>query len=270
VITNIGPSHLEFLKDLKGVFKEKTSLLNNLAEGGFVLLNADDPALGGLINDKIAACRIFTYGINQKSDFSASEIRLNKGRVEFKVNSKYNFELSSLGDYNVYNALPAIGIGRILGLSYAQIRQRLANFEFPKGRLKLVSAGGLNFIDDTYNSNPLSLKAAIQALGALSCSGRKIVVMGDMLELGRKKELLHRQIAWSITNNCDCLIAVGALAKFTAKQAAKLGWPSRQIFCCADAGAARKLLRHQLNAKASDLILVKGSRSMKMEEVLEI
>jgi UDP-N-acetylmuramoyl-tripeptide--D-alanyl-D-alanine ligase len=270
VITNIGPSHLEFLKDLKGVLKEKASLLHNLANPGLALLNADDPAFRGLINDKVKGQRVFTYGIKQRSDFSASGIRLNKGKVEFKVNSKFNFELSSLGDYNVYNALAAIGVGRILGLSYAKMRNRLADFQFPKGRLNLVHAKGLNFIDDTYNSNPLSLRAALNTLSALPCSGRKIVIMGDMLELGKQKELLHRQIAWSITNSCDCLIAVGALAKVTALEAAKLGWGSQRIFCCDNTQAACKILLKKVSAKANDLILVKGSRSMKMEEVLEI
>jgi len=269
IITNIGPSHLEFLKDLKGVFKEKSSLLNNLSGPAIALVNADDASLGSLIRDKRRACRVFSYGINTKSDFSASAIRIENGKVRFKVNSKSNFELSSLGVYNVYNALAAIACGRILGLSYAQMCLRLAEFKFPRGRLNLVKSGGLKFIDDTYNSNPLSLKAALDTLNAVGCCGRKILVMGDMLELGRQKELLHRQIAWSITNSCDLLIAVGSLARITAEAALRYGWQAKRIFCCDHAAQARKLLLGKVAAQADDLILVKGSRSMKMEEVLE-
>ncbi|PIQ85836.1 MAG: UDP-N-acetylmuramoylalanyl-D-glutamyl-2, 6-diaminopimelate--D-alanyl-D-alanine ligase [Candidatus Omnitrophica bacterium CG11_big_fil_rev_8_21_14_0_20_43_6] len=267
IITNIGPSHLEFLKDLKGVFKEKTSLLDNLASPAIALLNADDPALKILLEGKTKGCRIFSYGINTKSDFSASSIKLENGKVEFKVNAKFNFELSSLGNYNVYNALAAIAAGRILGLNYAGMRARLAGFKFPKGRLNLAEYKGLKFIDDTYNSNPLSLKVALDVLAASRCPGRKILIMGDMLELGQQKELLHRQIAWSITNTCDLLIAVGKLARITAS-AARRYWKADRIFCCDNARQAWDLLFKQVNAGAGDLILVKGSRSMKMEGVL--
>ena len=175
-----------------------------------------------------------------------------------------------MGGCNIYNALGAIAVGRIFGLSYPEIRARLATFKFPKGRFNLVEFKGLKFIDDTYNSNPFSLNAALAALGAANCRGRKILVMADMLELGKQKELLHRQIAWSITNNCDRLIAVGRLARITAKAARQNGLAAKHIFCCANALAARDLLFKKIFPKADDLILVKGSRSMNMEEVLGI
>jgi len=268
VITNIGPSHLEFLKDLKGVTREKTTLLDNLAQPAVALLNADDKSLQNLIKAKGRRRNIFSYGIYEKSDFRASGLKLSSRKVEFKVNAKFNFEITTLGDYNIYNALAAIAVGRIFGLSYAKLRLRLAAFKFPKGRLNLVESQGLRFIDDTYNSNPLSLKAALSALGAVKCKGRKILIMGDMLELGKQKELLHRQIAWSITNTCDRLIAVGNLARHTADAARKQGFAAKNIFCCLTASAARDLLFSKLSPEKSDLILVKGSRSMKMEEVL--
>lgn len=270
IITNVGPSHLEFLKDLRGVFKEKAALLDNLAKPAIALLNADDKSFKSLINRKIKGRQIFSYGINEKSDFCASGIKLKNERIEFKVNSEFKFELSTLGDYNVYNALGAIAVGRILGLSYSQMRARLAAFKFPKGRLNLVKFKGLRFIDDTYNSNPLSLSAALAVLGAMDCKGRKILIMGDMLELGSQKELLHRQIAWSITNTCDLLIAVGSLARVTACAARKNGLEAKHIFCCDNALAARNLLLKKIFPKADDLILIKGSRSMKMEEVLGV
>ena len=270
VITNIGPSHLEFLKDLKGVAKEKKTLLDNLVKPAIALLNADDKLLKGLINRPIKGKQYFSFGIHEKSDFCASEIKLKNGWVEFKVNSKFNFKLSSLGDYNIYNALAAIAVGRICGLSYATLRARLAAFKFPKGRLNLVNFKGLRFIDDTYNSNPLSLNAALAALKAADCKGRKILIMADMLELGKQKELLHRQIAWSITNVCDRLITVGSLARITARVAQKNGMPAEHIYCCASAVSARDLLFKKIFPKADDLILVKGSRSMKMEEVLGV
>lgn len=269
IITNIGYSHLEFLKDLKGVLKEKATLLDNLAKPAIAILNADDKLLKSLITHKNKKIRVFSYGINEKSDFCASAIRLKSKRVEFKVNSKFDFALSTLGVYNIYNALAAISVGRILGLSYLQIASRLMTFKFPKGRLKLVEFKGVSFIDDTYNSNPLSLKAALFALKAVQCQGKKVLVMGDMLELGKQKELLHRQIAGSITKVCDILVAVGSLAKITAQAAKEAGFKGKNIFCCADSAQARKLLFTRISLKAADIVLVKGSRSMKMEEVFK-
>ena len=270
IITNIGSSHLEFLKDLKGVAKEKTALLDNLAKPALALFNADDKSLQDIIQRKIKGQQILSYGINKKSDFCASSIKIKNEKIEFKVNSKFKFELSTLGNYNIYNALAATAVGRIFGLSYSQMRARLATFKFPKGRFNLVEFRGLRFIDDTYNSNPLSLKAALAALDAMHCKGRKILIMGDMLELGKQKELLHRQIAWSITNTCDLLITVGSLARITASAVRENGWQTKQIFCCANALTARDLLFKKISAKANDLILVKGSRSMKMEEILGV
>lgn len=268
VITNIGHSHLEFFKDLKGVLKEKSTLLDNLAKPAIALLNADDKSFSSLIQHAIKGRQYFSFGIHKKSDFRATGIKLKDTRVEFKVNSKFTFELSTLGDHNIYNALAAIAVGRIFGLSYAQIRSRLRTFKFPQGRLNLVQRKGIKFIDDTYNSNPFSLNVALSALGAASCAGRKIVIMADMLELGEQRELLHRQIAWSIINNCDLLIAVGSLARITARAARAGGLKAEHIFCCSSALEAKDLLFKKIFPKANDLILVKGSRSMKMEEVL--
>ncbi|MDD5561187.1 MAG: UDP-N-acetylmuramoyl-tripeptide--D-alanyl-D-alanine ligase [Candidatus Omnitrophica bacterium] len=270
ILTNIGPSHLEFLKDLKGVLKEKSDLLNNLVHPAIALLNSDDQYLRGLINRKNKCRHMFSYGTKMKSDFFATGIRLEEGRLKFKVNRKKDFVLSTLGMHNVYNALAAIAAGRILGLGLGDMARRLADFDFPKGRLKLIEVNGLRFIDDTYNSNPLSLKNALNALGAVECKGKKILIMGDMLELGRQKELLHRQVAGSITNICDVLVAVGNLAGITARSAKARGFKGRDIYCCASPRQARELLFHKLSAGSKDIILVKGSRSMKMEEVFKV
>lgn len=270
LITNIASSHLEFLKDLNGVLKEKSTLLDHLEKPAIAVLCADDKLLKRLILEKDKKRIVFSYGIDEKSDFCASAIRARNGKVEFKVNRKFDFALSTLGYYNIYNALGAIAVARILGLAYPEIAARLSEFKFPKGRLNLVECKGLRFIDDTYNANPFSFQAALGALETVKCKGKKILVMGDMLELGRQKELLHRQIARSITNTCDVLVAVGGLARLTAEAAENLGFKKHNIFCCADSQKARELLLKKISPGRDDLILVKGSRSMKMEEVLEI
>jgi UDP-N-acetylmuramoyl-tripeptide--D-alanyl-D-alanine ligase len=270
VLTNISSSHLEFLNNLKGVLKEKSGLLNNLSAPAIALLNADDVYLRCLMKRKRKGRHVFSYGIKEKSDFSASGIKLENGKVKFTLNRKFGFVLSTLGCHNVYNALAAIAVGRIFGLGCSEIVSRLADFEFPEGRLKLVEFKGLKFVDDTYNSNPLSLKSALVALNTMGCKGRKILIMGDMLELGKQKELLHRQVAGSITNACDVLVAVGNLSALTAQAARERGFKNKHIFCCASAEQARDLLFNKISPGAKDIILVKGSRLMKMEEVFKI
>jgi len=270
LITNIAPSHLEFLKNLNGVLKEKSTLLDNLKKPAISVLCADDKLLRRIMFEKNREGCVFSYGIDEKSDFCASAIQVGDGKVEFKVNRESNFMLSTLGYYNIYNALGAISVARILGFSYAQIGSRLAAFKFPKGRLNLIVRNGLKFIDDTYNSNPFSFKAALSALDSAKCRGKKILIMGDMLELGEQKELLHRQIARSITNSCDLLVAVGSLARLTAEAAQGSGFKKEDIFCCQNSQEAKDLLLNKISPGRNDLILVKGSRSMKMEEVLEI
>jgi UDP-N-acetylmuramoyl-tripeptide--D-alanyl-D-alanine ligase len=270
LITNIASSHLEFLKNLPGVLKEKSALLDNLEKPALAILNADDKLLKTIITRKSKGVTTFSYGLNHKSDFCASIVKLDQGKLEFKVNHKFKFGLSTLGYYNIYNALGAIAVSRILGLGYPEIAARLADFKFPKGRLNLIEFKGLKFIDDTYNSNPFSLEAALEVLKVMKCKGKKILIMGDMLELGKQKELLHRQISGSITKACDLLVAVGSLARITAQAAEKSGFRRKNIFYCVNALEARDLLFKRISPDARDLILVKGSRSLKMEEVFKV
>jgi len=272
VITNIGPSHLEFLKDLKGVLKEKTALLKNIKSPAIGVLCADDKLLKPFIKRRQARPVVLSYGINQKSDFFASDIRLENGRLKFKVNGKrrIDFALSTLGYYNIYNALAAISVGRIFGLSYQEIAERLSTFKFPQGRLNLIESQGTKFIDDSYNSNPLSLKAALMALKSIKNSGRKIFIMGDMLELGKKKEYLHRQAGALIGDACDLFITVGKLSRLSGQEALKKGFKKQNLFFCGTAAQARDLLFKKVVPGREDIILIKGSRSMKMEEVLGV
>jgi len=270
VVTNIGPAHLEFLKNLKGVFREKSGLLNNLSGPAIALLNSDDKFLRALINKKRTGPQIFCFGINEKSDFSASKIRMDSSQARFKVNGRFDFVLSTPGSYNIYNALPAIALGRVFGMDYRKIASRLADFKFPKGRLSFFRFRGAMFIDDTYNSNPLSLRRSLETLKNIKVKGRRILVMGDMLELGAQKESLHRGIAGSITDICDLLVTCGDLARLTAKSAASRGLKRGNIFCCSSAQEAGELLFNKISPGTDDVVLVKGSRGMKMEEVFKV
>jgi len=269
VITNIGQAHLEHFGNLNGVFKEKYTLIKLLKNPGIAVLNSDD----GLLNKQLAIKKkpglILGLGIDNRADFSASGIKNLSGKLEFLVNKKYRFTLKTLGYYNIYNALAAIAVARVFGMSYDEISRRLQSFDFPQGRLKARKLGNIRFIDDTYNSNPLSLKQALEVLANLKVKGRKIFVMGDMLELGKYRELFHRQAGRQAASVCDAFITVGGLSRLSAQSARDSGFSARNIFSCEDSRQAREVLFGKLSPDKDDVVLVKGSRRMHMEEVFK-
>jgi UDP-N-acetylmuramoyl-tripeptide--D-alanyl-D-alanine ligase len=269
IITNIGPVHLEFLQSLEGVLKEKLNLIKNLKRPYIAILNADDNLLNRQLVRKSTPPFTLSFGIKKPSDFLASRIRSSYQKIGFVVNNKYRFTLKTLGYQNIYNALSAIAIGQLFGLEYKDVVSGLNNFNFPQSRLNMVKLKGLRFIDDTYNSNPNALKQALEVLDNFKVKGKKIFVMGDMLELGKDKELFHFQAGRLAAGICDIFITVGKLSKCAAQAAKKSGMNSQNIFICDACQKAREILFSKISLNQDDLVLVKGSRLMKMEEVLK-
>lgn len=269
VITNIGPSHLKHFSNLENVLKEKYSLLKQLIRPRIALLNTDNSLLEkrSLRHEKNNI--VIGFGVNEGADFRASDLKTKGTRVSFAVNGKHKIALTTLGRFNITNALSSIAIGRIFGMDYRLISRRLSSFNFPKSRLNFIELSGLRFIDDTYNSNPLSLMHALEALKNYETSGRKVLVMGDMLELGSNEKFFHALLGEAVAKTCDCLVAVGKLSGFTAEAAKRCGLDPRFIFRCPDSTKARKLLFKKVNPDKKDVILVKGSRMMRMEEVFK-
>lgn len=267
IINNIGPAHLEFLKNLQGVYREKYSLINNLISPSIAILNMDDRFLRRNRNDKDKF--VIGFGINSNTDYKASKIKIKNQSIEFLVNSRYTIRLNTLGVNNVYNALASITVARLLGVDYNIIVKRLSDFKFPKARLNLINKDNINFIDDTYNSNPASLEEALNTLEHLKIKGRKIFIMGNMLELGRHQENFHRLAGREIARICDILITVGGLTRLTAKAALKAGLDARSIFSCSCCRNAKTILYNRVIPNKNDIVLVKGSRLMQMEKVIK-
>jgi UDP-N-acetylmuramoyl-tripeptide--D-alanyl-D-alanine ligase len=269
VITNIGPAHLQHFKTLNGVLKEKSALLKGLLSPQIAVLNTDDPFLAKEAARKKFRPFVVGFGLKNQSDFFAHKIRLAKGSLEFLVNAKNQFNLKTPGCYNVYNALAAAAVGRLFGLEYRQIISALSGFNFPRSRLNFLTLNRVRFIDDTYNSNPLSLEAALNTLEDMQIKGRKILVMGDMLELGAQAAFLHRQAGRLAARACDTFITVGSLSKLAAQSARDCGFRKGSIFSCDSCAQARELLYKEILPRKDDIVLVKGSRRMKMEEMFK-
>ncbi len=267
VFTNIGESHLEKLKTVAGVLKEKWSLTSHLRRGR-VILNADDPWLAKQSRmPRPPGSKILTYGIRSKADVQATGISFKGGRkIQFHVGKK-NIELNSCGLNNVYNALASLVCGRMFNVAENAIALALEQFDFPQGRGQIMNLGRGWLINDTYNANPVSMRGALQTLEALNVDGQRIFVAADMLELGRRSKTLHSAIGAAAANAAvNVLITVGPLSRHMAQEARRRNAGMR-VYPCSDVETAQKHLASVF--RNGDAVLVKGSRRMKMEQVIE-
>ncbi|MGE5308440.1 MAG: UDP-N-acetylmuramoyl-tripeptide--D-alanyl-D-alanine ligase [Deltaproteobacteria bacterium] len=268
IITTIGPSHLEHFKTLCGVLREKSSLLSCLKPPAIAVLNADDPFLARTIIAKKRKPFIISIGVQGPADYRARGVTVRGGRTVFRLDGR-TYELDTPGVHNVYNALCAVACARMLGLGHGEIASRLREFSFPRGRLSLTRVGQTSFIDDSYNSSPASLSQALETLGRLKARGRKILVMGDMLELGKRQGAFHRRAGEEAARSCTTIITVGRLARLAFKSFLKERPRAAGCFACERAEEAKELLFKRLSLTKDDVVLVKGSRRMKLDKIFE-
>ena len=266
LLTNIGESHLEFFKNLSGVFKEKLQMIVHMRPSGRVIFNSDDPYLRKIETKKIRH-RLIKFGLKPPSDYQADNIKIHNGPfLEFRVNRHIIFILKTPAKHNVYNALAAISCGRLFKIKYEEIKKALKHFRFPKGRQLIHKIGPWKVIDDTYNANPVSVRSAIETLSQLNTTGRKILVCADMLELGRQSQRLHRAMGDLVASlPLDLVITIGRFSK-SISQVAKKRNGSLQAYHYLSLDEANRRLKNYI--KPGDTILLKGSRSMHMERML--
>ena len=265
VITNVGPSHLEFLQDLEGVYRAKIEILSSFKDKrGTVILNGDDKYL---VRIKEKNFRIVRFGFDGGNDYATEILGIDKHKISFSVNSDEIFAIRALGAHNIYNALAAIAVARLMKVPYLSIKRSLVGFE-PQGmRMASDSARGIDIINDSYNSNPLSMSAALEALESYPAFSRW-VVFGDMLELGDKAEYFHRMAGVLVAKSgADGLLTFGRYSRYTLAEAGASGMRRENLWHCVSHQEAARILKKV--AKKGDVILVKGSRGMKMESVIE-
>ncbi|MDD5618254.1 MAG: cyanophycin synthetase, partial [Candidatus Omnitrophica bacterium] len=199
--------------------------------------------------------------------FMASDIRMENNKVSFLFNKKHKICLNTLGRFNVYSALAGIACGLIFGIDMKSIKKSLAHFKFPEKRLNMIECAGFHIIDDTYNSNPLSLRNAIESLIECQTRGRRILAMGDMLELGGKAAELHSQIGSLVAEKpIDIFVTFGKLSKSAAETAKSKPNRKRDIFAFDSKKGLTDFLKSTI--RAGDVLLIKGSRRLKMEDVV--
>ncbi len=272
VITNVARAHLEGLGSVQHVARAKGELLRHIANDGVAILNADDPHSKALI--KRARGQVITYGFSPKAKVRGTAFK-NQGfrSCSFRVTLKgksHLFKLPLPGQYNATNALAAIAVGHYFGMKAIEMKQALATVELPGGRLdRRRLKNGTMIINDSYNANPDSVQQALSILASVPQRTRKIVILGDMLELGRSSRQAHREIGRNAGRlKPKHLIAVGDWAHEIAHGAKQAGLDATRIHTCADAMAARPIVKAQV--KTGDLIFLKGSRGVKLETIIPV
>ncbi len=267
LFTNIGESHLEFLKTPSGVFKEKTEMIKYLKPPATLVINRDDLYLKRILNRKFKE-KILTYGIDSPLDFQASGVKITgQAQLQFKVNKRQTFQLKTPAAHNVYNALAAIVCGRLFDLSFQEIQDRITDFNFPKGRQAVHRNDRFVVIDDTYNANPVSVRSALETLKSLDAKGKKIFVCADMLELGSQSKELHAAIGKSVGQSpIDAVFTIGQFARLISQTVKKENKDLTADHFDTIEGVHNRLKEY---CQTGDVILVKGSRGMRMERTVE-
>jgi len=275
VITNIGEAHIGLLGSKDNIFKAKSELLQSLDKDGIAIINKDDSyffKMLEIVKDK----KVYTFGIKNESDIMACNIRMvsDKGiRFTLEVQNDKSREIyfPLLGRHNIYNALAAIAVAFTLGIELDLIERGLSSFKPLDLHMQLSNFyNDIKILNDSYNASPLSVKNALETLAEVARTNRKIAILGDMLELGEKTDFYHREIGKKVVKlSIDTLITVGSGGKIIARSSKEEGMAKERVFSF-EKNKKLNLAKKLLNlTKPGDFILLKGSREMKMEEILE-
>jgi UDP-N-acetylmuramoyl-tripeptide--D-alanyl-D-alanine ligase len=268
VVTIIGAVHMEWLGSIEAIAAAKQELVEALppAPEGIAILNKDDERVMMMADHTDA--RIVTYGLDSEADVWADNIlSMGLNGIYFTLHhgsESLNVQVPLLGRHSVHTALRASVVGLVEGLTWGEIVQGLRSLSY---QLRLVAVPGPDnsiLLDDTYNSSPESAIAALNLLDELD--GRRIAVLGDMLELGPVEEESHRMVGRRAKDTAEVIVAVGALGQLIGEEALEAGMPADHVFITEDAEEAAFVLKGII--QSNDVILVKGSRGIRLDKVV--
>ncbi len=266
VYTNIGPVHIEFFGSIEKIAEAKRELLENVKPGGTIVLNADNQYVmnisRGYEGPKV------TYGIESNADFRGINIR-ERGLLgtTFEV-SGHVFDLSLPGRHNVENLLAAIATARAIGISWEGIERGVGALKAAKHRGIILDVGGATIYDDTYNSNPYALRRSLDLMSQAEVGGRRIAVIGDMLELGERELDYHRDAGKAIPTSIDTVVAVGKRSSSLLDGAREAGFEGGKLHHFNDALSAGAFLKAFI--RPGDLVMIKASRGIGLDRIVDM
>lgn len=272
VVTNVRPVHLENFKSIQGIALAKRELIESLPADGVAVLNNDDRRVRRFA--RLFPGKVLTFGVESAAAYRASEIRsLGLSGQEFRLDYKaqgHRLMLPLIGEHNVHNALPAIAVAHHLGIGFETIRESLSTLKPAPGRGELLRFyDGFTVLNDSYNSNPAAMGAVIAFLKTLAGFKRKILLAGEMLELGPDAEQFHRDCGkLAAEARIDRIVGIRGVAEFITRAAQEQGrLPADTPFFTDSAAAGEWMTREVMSG---DFIVVKGSRGVRTEKVIEI
>ena len=267
VITRIGDAHLGGFGSLDAVAAAKTELLAALPADGVAVLAGDDQRL----RRAAMGCqsKIVWFGRSLENDLVGTNVESHDGRLMFDVDGTH-MSVAVWGRHYLSSALAAVAVGRLFGMRDAEISRGLADFEPPPMRCQIMKVGGATIIDDSYNASPVAMRAALELLRDISAPGRRIVVCGDMRELGEAAAPLHRNLGDQVVTLCgaDMLVACGEHGGDVVAGARAAGMPASRAVAV---DGIESLFEHcQELVQPGDVVLVKGSRALALERLVEM
>lgn len=267
VITNIGTSHIGNLGSRENILKAKLEILEGLSKNGTIIINNDNDLLNNWAKN-VDNYNVISYGIENKSNFSAKNIKEEEQQTNYEINiedKEYNVKVPIVGKHFVYNSLCAISVGKALKMDNNKIISGIAKFKLTAKRMDFLKIkNNVTVLADYYNASYDSVKSALEVVKKYNAN-RKIAVLGDMLELGEFAKSIHENVGIEVNkNNIDVLITVGELAKNIAKKAKELG--TNKVYECNNNKEAIEILNKII--RPNDLILLKASNAMKFGEIL--
>ncbi|HEV2968447.1 MAG TPA: UDP-N-acetylmuramoyl-tripeptide--D-alanyl-D-alanine ligase [Pirellulales bacterium] len=266
VITHIADAHLGSFGSHQAIAQAKAELLPELPADGCAVLDGDDPLLRRMAGN--CPTRIVWVGRGADNDVQAKLVQSRNGRLRFRVDG-HSFDVPVWGRHHLTAALAAIAVGRLFDFDPEEIAAALAGFEGSPRRCEVTEAAGATIVDDSYNSSPTAMRAALGLIREIDSAGRRIVVAGDMGDLGAAAPLWHRRLGEEVVSLCgaDLLIACGDHAAEMATAAAAAGMPRDCALACRDWEQALPVLAEAM--RRGDVVLVKGARVMGMERLVE-
>lgn len=264
ILTNIGASHLEGLHSVEGVAREKGDLIACLPQSGFMVLGADCPWTAQMRS--LSAARATTFSVDGEGDLNATNVWFHAAGTTFRLNG-HEVTFPLLGLHNVQNLLAALAACLGVGVKLEEILPFVSELSGSRRRLEKKTVGALTLLDDTYNANPESANASVRVLAGFHGHGRRVFVLGDMLELGDLAAELHHGVGQKVAEaGIDLLIVVGELTRATAAGAREGGLPKEHIVHYPTLESA--LVEIPELVKDGDIVLVKGSRAMGLERLV--
>jgi UDP-N-acetylmuramoyl-tripeptide--D-alanyl-D-alanine ligase len=265
-IINVGESHLEGFGSIERVAAEKSALAKYVKPGGAVIANGDREILLRLIGKPDAM--MISYGLAENNDMRITKLESTQGMIHFTINNKFDFDLPVLGDHNALNCLAAIVVARRMGMEMNQIAEALRDFKLPAMRLEVTPIGPYTVLNDAYNANPASMRSALGVLSKYECTSRRVFCCGQMFELGEHSEQFHLDLAKQIgTAKVDVMVAVGAYSAAMVREAVAAGMKQSHCFGFDTADLAATEIGKIIHS--GDVVLVKGSRAVQMEKVIQ-